>query len=127
MTVRSARLWAVLGAATGVGVVAGLFGIGGGVLLVPSLVLLFGYEQHRAQGTTLVALVLPSSLLGFLEYAKAGHVAWMAGLLLMPGVFLGGLLGGRLAQKLSPRRLRRVFATLLFVFGAWQALSAWQK
>ena len=108
-----------------VGVMGGLFGIGGGVLLTPLLVFLFGYEQHRAQGTSLVALVPPTGLLGFLEYARSGYVNWKVGLLLMPGVFLGGVLGSRLAQRLSPNRMRRVFAVLLFVLGAWQALLAW--
>jgi len=115
----------VLMVGCGVGVMGGLFGIGGGVLLTPLLVFLFGYEQHRAQGTSLVALVPPTGLLGFLEYARSGYVNWKVGLLLMPGVFLGGVLGSRLAQRLSPNRMRRVFAVLLFVLGAWQALLAW--
>ena len=83
-----------------VGVCAGLFGVGGGVLLVPLLVLLFGFEQVH-------------------------EVSWVVGLLIMPGVFLGGLYGSRLAQKLSPRRMRRVFAGFLFVLGIWQIASAW--
>ena len=120
-----ARLVGVFVMATGVGVMGGMFGIGGGVLLVPLLGLLFGYEQHRAQGTSLVALVPPTGLLGFLEYLRAGYVNWQVGLLLMPGVFLGGLLGSRIAQKLSPHKMRQVFALLLFTLGAWQALVAW--
>ncbi len=120
-----ARLVGVFVMATGVGVMAGMFGIGGGVLLVPLLGLLFGYEQHRAQGTSLVALVPPTGLLGFLEYWRAGYVNWQVGLLLIPGMFLGGLLGSRIAQKLSPRKMRQVFALLLFVLGAWQAIAAW--
>ena len=120
-----ARLVGVFVMATGVGVMGGMFGIGGGALLVPLLGLLFGYEQHRAQGTSLVALVPPTGLLGFLEYWRAGYVSWQVGLLLMPGVFLGGLLGSRIAQKLSPHKMRQVFALLLFTLGAWQALAAW--
>ncbi|MBI3670306.1 MAG: sulfite exporter TauE/SafE family protein, partial [Acidobacteria bacterium] len=100
-------------------------GIGGGVLLVPLLVLLFGFEQHRAQGTSLMALVLPTGLLAFINYAHASQVSWKVGLLLMPGVFLGGLAGSRLAQKLTPRRMRRLFAAFLFALGAWQAISSW--
>ena len=108
------------------GVASGLFGVGGGVLLVPLLCLLFGYEQHRAQGTSLVALVPPTGLLAFLNYARAGDVQWLVGLLLMPGLFLGAMLGGKFAQKLTPRRMRRVFAVFLFALGLWQALSTWQ-
>ncbi len=121
----AARLMNILAVACGVGVLGGMFGVGGGILLVPLLVLLFGFEQHRAQGTSLVALVPPTGLLGFLNYAQAGKVDWSVGLLLMPGVFLGGMAGSRLAQKLSPRWMRRVFAGLLFVLGAWQAARAW--
>jgi uncharacterized membrane protein YfcA len=111
--------------ATGVGVAAGLFGVGGGVLLVPLLVLLFGFKQHTAQGTSLVALVPPVGILAFLNYSHAHEVSWTVGLLIMPGVFLGGLLGSRLAQTLSPRRMRRVFAMFLFILGIWQIASAW--
>ena len=122
-----ARLGLILLLGCGVGVMGGLFGVGGGVLLVPLLVLLFGFEQHQAQGTSLVALVPPTGLLAFLNYARAGDVNWKVGLLLMPGVFFGGILGSRLAQTLSPQRMRRVFAVLLFILGAWQALSAWWR
>ena len=108
-----------------VGVASGLFGIGGGVLIVPLLVLLFGFAQHEAQGTSLIALVPPTGLLGFLNYVHAGEVNWKVGLLIMPGIFLGGLAGSRLAQKLSPRRMRRAFAAFLFILGAWQITSAW--
>ena len=122
-----ARLAKILLTACGVGVLSGLFGIGGGVVLVPLLVLLFGFEQHEAQGTSLVALVPPTGLLAFLNYEQAGKVDWTVGLLLMPGVFLGGILGSQLAQKLTPQRMRRVFALFLFALGAWQAVSAWLR
>jgi len=101
-----------------------MFGLGGGVILVPLLVLLFSFDQHRAQGTTLVALVPPTGLLGLLNYAHAHEVDWIFGLLLMPGVFLGGFLGSWLAQKLTPDRMRRAFAALLFVLGAAQLIVA---
>jgi len=122
---RRLKLLLILMMASVVGVAAGLFGVGGGVLLVPLLVLLFGFEQHTAQGTSLVALVPPVGILAFLNYANAHQVSWTVGLLIMPGVFLGGLLGSRLAQKLSPRRMRRVFAIFLFILGIWQITSAW--
>ncbi len=123
----SLRLWKIFALACGVGIASGMFGVGGGVLLVPLLVLLFHFEQHTAQGTSLVALVPPTGLLAFLGYARAGYVDWKIGLLLMPGVFLGGMLGSRLAQKLPPRGMQRVFAGLLFMLGAWQAISAWRR
>ena len=107
------------------GVASGLFGIGGGVLLVPLLGLLFAYSQHRAQGTSLVALIPPTGSLALLAYARHGFVSWRTGLLLIPGVFLGGIAGGVLARRLNPRQMRHVFAGILFTVGAWQALAAW--
>lgn len=115
----------IFAAACVCGVAAGLFGVGGGVLLIPMLGLLFDFSQHRAQGTSLVALVPPTGLLAFLEYEKAGYVSWHIGLLLIPGIFLGGVAGSRLAERLKPRRMRQVFAGVMFVLGAWQAISAW--
>jgi hypothetical protein len=120
------RTSGIFGTAAFCGVAAGMVGIGGGVLLVPLLGLLFGFSQHRAQGTSLVALIPPTGSLAFLTYAQAGYVSWQAGLLLIPGVFLGGILGGQAARRLNPRRMRQVFAALMFLLGAWQVFSAWR-
>ena len=109
------------------GVASGMFGIGGGVLLVPLHVLLFSFTQHRAQGTSLVALIPPTGLLALIAYARQDFVSWRTGLLLIPGVFVGGIGGGMLAKKLKPRRMRQVFAGILFALGAWQAFSAWWR
>lgn len=104
-----------------------MFGVGGGVLLVPLLGLLFGFSQHRAQGTSLVALIPPTGLLAFIAYAKAGFVSWLTGSLLIPGIFLGGILGSVLAKHIKPLGMRQVFAGLLFVLGAWQTITAWWR
>jgi uncharacterized protein len=109
------------------GIASGMFGIGGGVLLVPLLALLYGFSQHRAQGTSLVALIPPTGVLALMAYAREGFVSWKTGLLLIPGVFLGGIVGGRLAEKLQPQRMRQVFAGVLLALGAWQAFSAWWR
>lgn len=122
--VRSAGIFL---AATTCGVASGLFGIGGGVLLVPLLVLVFSFPQHRAQGTSLIALIPPTGLLAFLAYAKAGYVSWRTGLLLIPGVFFGGILGSWLAKRLQPRRMRQIFAILILALGSWQVASAWRR
>jgi hypothetical protein len=119
-----ARLALVFTVACGVGVLSGLFGVGGGILLVPLLVVVLGFEQHVAQGTSLVALVPPTGLLAFLNYERAGLVQWNVGLLIMPGIFLGGLIGSRLAVRFAPREMRRIFAVLLLPICAWQLISA---
>jgi len=119
---RSAGIFAI---ACVCGVASGMFGIGGGVLLVPLLGLLFAFSQHRAQGTSLVALIPPTGVLALMAYSKEGFVSWKTGLLLIPGVFLGGIIGGMLAEKIKPRSMRQVFAWVLVLLGAWQALDAW--
>jgi uncharacterized protein len=119
------RILGITGIAAFCGVGAGMVGIGGGVLLVPLLGLLFGFSQHRAQGTSLIALIPPTGILAFLAYAKASYVSWETGFLLIPGVFLGGIIGGQAARRLNPRRLRQVFAALMFILGLWQVFSAW--
>ncbi len=121
------HVFLILLAATCVGILGGLFGVGGGTMLVPTLVFAFGFEQHRAQGTSLVALVPPTGLLAFVNYARAGQVDWTVGLLIIPGVFFGAMAGTHYAQRLSPERLRRVFAVLMFAIGAWEVFSSLQK
>jgi uncharacterized protein len=108
------------------GVAAGMLGVGGGVLLVPLLVLVFHFSQHRAQGTSLIALIPPTGILAFIAYAKAGYVNWETGLLLIPGVFIGGILGSRIARRLDPCRMRQVFSALMLILGVWQVFSAWR-
>jgi len=123
----NAKLIGVFAMSVFVGTASGLFGIGGGVLIVPLLVLLFGFEQHRAQGTSLIALVPPTGLFACLTYYHAHQVDLKVALLLTPGFVLGGVLGGRLATRLASRTMRLVFAVFLLLIGAFAAASGWMK
>jgi uncharacterized membrane protein YfcA len=123
----ASRLTAIFVAATIVGICAGLVGVGGGVLLVPVLALVFGFEQHRAQGTSLIALVPPTGLFAFLVYYRAHEVDVRVGLLLIPGIFIGGLFGGKLANALDPKKMRMTFAVLLFLVGLLMIVSGHAK
>ncbi len=109
------------------GIASGLFGIGGGIVLIPIFGLLLAFDQHRAQGTSLVALIPPTGLLAVLAYAKSGYVSWLTGLLLIPGLFVGGIFGAKIAKRIEPRRMRQVFAALLLLLGAWEALGSWKR
>jgi uncharacterized membrane protein YfcA len=109
------------------GIASGMFGIGGGVILVPLLGLLFAFSQHRAQGTSLVALIPPTGVLALMAYSKEGFVSWKTGMLLIPGVFLGGIAGGKMAKCINPKLMRQIFTGILFALGALQAFSAWWK
>ena len=106
------------------GIASGMFGIGGGVILVPILGLLLGFSQHRAQGTSLVALIPPTGLLAVIAYGHAGYVSWQTGLLLIPGVFLGGIAGGRMAKRIPSAKMRRIFAVLMLLLGISQIVTA---
>jgi uncharacterized membrane protein YfcA len=109
-------LVAVLGLAAGV--VSGLFGVGGAIVIVPGLVLLAKLPQHTANGTSLGALLLPVGLLGFLEYYKRGQVNLPYAAIIAVGLFVGVLVGAKLAGSLSDVWLRRAFGILLlFVAG----------
>jgi uncharacterized membrane protein YfcA len=106
-----------------VGVLSGIVGIGGGIMIVPVLVYFFHMNQHKAQGTSLAALLAPVGALAFWEYYKAGNVDLKAGLLIALGFLVGGYFGGLWAQQLPEIVLRRVFGTLLVMIGIRLLLS----
>jgi hypothetical protein len=95
------------------GFLSGLIGIGGGVIIVPALVFVFGLSQHEAQGTTLALLVPPIGLLAALTYFRKGFVNLEIALLICVGFVVGSLLGARLATGLSNVVLERVFGIAL--------------
>jgi len=97
------------------GTFSGLIGIGGGTIIVPVLVFLFGLSQHQAQGTTLALLVPPIGFLAAWTYYKQGYVDLRIASLICIGFFLGGLLGARFATKLSSVALERVFGVALLL------------
>jgi uncharacterized membrane protein YfcA len=103
----------VLGLLTGV--ISGLVGVGGGIVLVPALVLFFGFSQHMAQGTSTALLLPPIGILAAWTYYKNGYVDVRAAALICAGFVLGGLFGAKLAIFLPKETLRRTFGGLLFV------------
>lgn len=97
------------------GYLSGLVGIGGGIVMVPVLVILFGFTQHKAQGTTLALLMIPVGIFGVMNYYKAGNVDFKTALLLCCGFVIGSYLGSKTAISLSQDTLRKVFAVLMLV------------
>jgi uncharacterized membrane protein YfcA len=92
------------------GSLSGLLGIGGGgVIIVPCLVFLFGFSEHLAQGTTLALMVPPVGLLAAWHYYRSGHVNLRIAALICSGFIFGGLLGARLASSLPNHILEHVF------------------
>ena len=98
-------------------------GIGGGALLVPALIYLYGMSQHRAQGTSLATLLLPIGVFAFWRYHRAGHVDLRLAALVAMGFALGGWMGGGWAQLMSEAALRRGFAVLLLAIALKMLLT----
>jgi len=98
------------------GTVSGVVGIGGGVILVPALVFLFGFSQHSAQGTTLALMVPPIGILAAWTYYRQGYVDLKIAGFVCAGFLLGGLLGAKCAVGLSNDMLEKIFGiVLLFI------------
>ena len=100
-----------------VGVFSGMVGIGGGILIVPALIYFFHMDQHKAQGTSLGALLAPIGILAFWEYYKAGNANLTAALLIALGFLVGGYFGGMWVQHIPVVMLRRGFGVVLVLIG----------
>ena len=105
------------------GVFSGFFGIGGAVILVPLLVYFFKFSQHYAQGTALLALLLPVGILAVIKYYQAGNVNIKMGLLIILGFFIGGFLGAHQAYLVPDVILRRLFGVLVLCVSAYMLLG----
>lgn len=105
------------------GVLAGMFGIGGGIVIVPLLMFVGGMTPQKATGTSLASLLLPVGLLGVWEYYKKGTVDFPAAGMVALGLLLGAFFGAKIALSMSSRDLQRAFAVLLVVV----AIRMWSK
>ncbi len=110
--------WLILLVGAAVGVFSGVVGIGGGILFVPALVWIVGMDQHRAQGTSIGALLAPVGLFAFLEYYRNGNADIRVAALLALGFLVGGYFGAAWAQNIPDVLLRRIFAVTLVIVGA---------
>ena len=97
------------------GVLSGLIGIGGGVIIVPSLIFWFGFSQQEAQGTTLGLLVPPIGILAAWTYYQQGYVNFKVAALICFGFVLGGLLGAKIAVDLPSEVLEKIFGIALLL------------
>lgn len=98
------------------GVLSGLFGVGGGVLIVPALILLAHFPTKMALGTSLASIaLLPVGLLGAYTYYRHGNLNIRASLLIALGIFLGGWIGAKIAHMVPAATLQRMFAVFIMV------------
>lgn len=98
------------------GFLSGMMGVGGGIIMVPVMVLLAGFTQHVAQGTSLLVMV-PAGAVGAMTHRKLGNVVHRLLVGLIPGILLGTYLGGSLANLLPDNILRIIFAVVIMVTG----------
>ena len=112
-----------IGIGLAAGVLAGLFGIGGGIVIGPALILLAGFAPKLATGTSLGALLLPVGALGAWEYYRRGNLNVEASLWIALGLLAGAWVGARVAHSLTGPQLQRAFA----VFLALMAVRVWIK
>ena len=100
-----------------IGVVSGLLGIGGGILLIPGLMLLFGYSQAEAQGTSLAVMIPPIGIFAAMVYYQHGFVRLPVIGLIAVGFMIGAYFGARLVPHVPPTYLRLAFGVLLLYLG----------
>src|SRR5262245_45847418 len=109
------------------GVASGLFGVGGGIVIVPALVYWAGFSQHMATGTSLAVLLPPIGLAAALEYYRQGNVDLRAALLLAVGLFTGGWLGAYFANQVPGARLRLAFGVFMTGLGIYVVYGALRR
>lgn len=101
------------------GAFSGLVGVGGGVIIVPVLVFLFGFSQHQAQGTTLALLVPPIGIFAAYTYYKSGYVDFKVAGLICLGFLLGGFIGSKFAVGLNEYWLKKIFGAVMILMGMY--------
>lgn len=105
------------------GFLGGMVGIGGGVLIVPALVLLLGLSQHMAQGISLAMILFPVGILGVINYYKNGYVDFRFAGLLAIGFFVGSYLGSKFSLSLSQDTVKKIFAVVMILLSIKLLLS----
>jgi uncharacterized protein len=115
----------IIGAAAGVA--SGLFGIGGGVIIVPLLIYWAGFNQHKATGTSLAVLLPPVGLAAVFEYYRHGNVDIRAAAIIAAALFVGGFLGAVIANRMSGPYLRLTFGVFIVVMGVYLIFGAMKR
>jgi len=105
------------------GTLSGLVGVGGGILMIPLLIIFLGLTQHQAQGTALFAMLPPIGILAAINYYKEGFVKWEYAIVIAFTFVIGGYLGSKLSLSLPPQTVRRIFGVIMLL-GAIKLISS---
>lgn len=97
------------------GVLSGMVGLGGGIILIPALILILKLDQQTAQGTSIAIMLPPIGLFAVYNYYKAGYVNTPYAIVIAIAFMIGGYFGSSLALKLAPDTMRKVFSVVLLV------------
>lgn len=103
------------------GILGGMLGLGGAVVIVPALVMILGYSQQMAQGTTLAMMVLPVGALAAFQYYQKGFVDIRAALILAVFFFISSYFGAQLASRIPQATLKKIFSVMLILI----AIKMW--
>ena len=115
MTTQTILILVIIGVAAGI--LGGLVGVGGGIIIVPSLVYFLSFSQKSAQGTSLGLLLLPVGILGVLQYYKQGHVDFKVVAIIAIGFLAGSYFGSKIALSLPQETVKKIFAIMLLLIG----------
>ena len=97
------------------GVLSGLVGVGGGIIMVPLLVMFFGFNQHQAQGTSLAVLAVPVTAVAVFNYYKEGQINIKYAAIIAVFFVVGSIFGSKFALTLDQKLLKKIFAVVLLV------------
>jgi len=97
------------------GILSGLVGVGGGILMIPLLIMFLGLTQHQAQGTALFAMLPPIGILAAMNYYKEGFVKWEYAAVIALTFVVGGYFGSKLSLSLPDQTVRKVFGVIMLI------------
>jgi uncharacterized membrane protein YfcA len=105
------------------GGLSGLVGVGGGIIMVPLLVLFFGFTQHEAQGTSLAVLAVPVTAVAVYNYYQEGQINLKYGAIIAVFFVIGSLVGSKFALTLDQKMLKKIFAIVLLLIAGKMLLE----
>lgn len=105
------------------GFMGGMVGIGGGLIIVPALVVLLGITQHHAQGISLAMMLFPVGILGVINYYKKGYVDFRYAALIAVGFLLGSYVGSKFSLSLPEETVKKIFAVVMIVLAVRMLLT----
>ena len=109
------------------GVASGFVGVGGGLVLVPAMVVFLGLGQHAAQGTSLAMMLPPVGILAVLQYHRAGEVHWAYAAVLCVTFVIGAWTGSKWSLKLSESWVKLVFGAVMLYASCRMLYTAWSQ